>query len=761
MTGNTGRLLFDPIGVMSIDPCDSVKIMSHRRNVPINWVATGCGQPQFSAEGGGLCMDMQSVNCEKTGSVQRISLCYTPREQCDIELFSLTFDFMAERADLWEAAEKSFHWLPNLKADPRHVAGQHVFRAPAAILTVGEYCAALIPDLCDIEKHPQWSRFLDLRFHHEEGVNVGAPIAPPTLTFGIQSTEPAGHFYYQPDGKSYHIDPSGISLSFYLVEFLHCSDTDLLGFIIDFQWRLFAPQCTKSLLPQTAPFAKYALYGNGMALQYLWEQGPRSDTGGICLVTHRRTDGVMRGREYSDDLWFHAWFNNMRTAMELAEFGRTLGRSDWTDKAAQIAACLSASPQKEGIFPTIYAPRDGGWVGSSEHGGGKGLYSLPDCAWSALWLRKYTGEYGAVEGAEAFLGRFRQFLCDHQNPSGGFPCWVTADTLRNDGRLDDSASGALAVWFLGEELLCGAVPAEERGRALDAVLSGAGHIIGEVIPQQRFEDFELYYSCSQKPLDFYDPISCLYGQNTLAIQWCAEALRVTFLLSNDPKHLDQGLFCLRLLSLYQQVWNTPFLDFYTFGGFGVMNTDGEWNDARQAQFAETYMNYYDLTGDFALFQRGVAAARAAFALMVMDENEAVSPRNYKGTTFNFEVHGASAENYGHAGGDFRSGQSGFHWGTGSALVTACRLKKRYGDLLIDWNSKMAAGIDGVAVARATFTDHSVFLELDTLPEIDRIEIRMAAAKGADHSQGWKVCVKGFDVSTEDGAERIWAARARG
>ena len=25
-----------------------------------------------------------------------------------------------------------------------------------------------------------------------------------------------------------------------------------------------------------------------------------------------------------------------------------------------------------------------------------------------------------------------------------------------------------------------------------------------------------------------------------------------------------------------------------FGGYGVMNTDGEWNDARQAQFAETH-----------------------------------------------------------------------------------------------------------------------------------------------------------------------------
>ena len=62
--------------------------------------------------------------------------------------------------------------------------------------------------------------------------------------------------------------------------------------------------------------------------------------------------------------------------------------------------------------------------------------------------------------------------------------------------------------------------------------------------------------------------------------------------------------------------------------------------------------------------------RAAFTLVVMDENKPVAPRNYRGTPINFEVHGASAENYGHSGWNARSYQSGFHWGTGSALTTA-------------------------------------------------------------------------------------------
>jgi hypothetical protein len=395
-----------------------------------------------------------------------------------------------------------------------------------------------------------------------------------------------------------------------------------------------------------------------MAMQYLWETGPSSDSGGICLTTFRRDDGVMRGREYADDIWFHAWFNNMRTAMELAYFGGRLGKPEWEERAKAIARCLLAAPQQEGVFPTIYAPHDGGWIASSEHGGGKRLYSIPDCAWAALWLRKYSLEYGSLPGTEEFLGRFRSFLCRRQDGQGGFPCWVSTDVLVKDARLDSSAAGALAVWFIGEELLCGAIPTTEKAGALQALRKGADFIIRQVIPGQRFEDFELYYSCSPKPLGYYDPFSCMYAQNTLAMQWCAEALHTAYLLLDEKKYLDAGLFCLDILCLYQQSWRHPNLDFYSFGGFGVMNTDGEWNDARQAQFAETLSNYYDLTGEFIYLRRAVAAMRAGFALMAIDENRAVCPRNYEGTARQFEVHGCSAENYGHSGGDERSHQSG-------------------------------------------------------------------------------------------------------
>ncbi|QHW31775.1 hypothetical protein GZH47_13620 [Paenibacillus rhizovicinus] len=699
-------------------------------------------------------------------NVRKISLRFLPRQTSELDKFSLTLDFMHGAAELWDEAKQRFHWIPNLKTKPRHVSGQHTFRSPAVIVTAGDYGAAVVPDLKEIRDCPQWHRYLDLRFGGDAGSEQEAP---PRLEYGIQSIVPTEHTYYEPDGAAFRVEDDGIALSFYLMTFRGCTDTDILDAVASLLWNEQAAGYETRLLPQTVPFTQYAEYGNGMALQYLWRQGPDARSGGITLTTFRRKDGVMSGREYPDDLWFHAWFNNMRTAMELADFGTMMNRPEWIAKADEIARCLTAAPQQNGIFPTIYAPRTGEWAASSEHGGGKELYSLPDCAWSALWLRKYASEYGGgIDGAEVaveaerFLESLRRFMYAHQDASGGFPCWVRKADLTPDARLNDSASGALAVWFLGEELLADALSEEEKSTAMQAVILGAEYLMRSVLPEQKFDDFELYYSCSSKPLTYYDPFTCMYGQNTLAIQWCAEAFRVAYLLTGTQAYKQSGLFCVHLLSLYQQAWDAPFMSFYTFGGFGVMNTDAEWNDARQAQFAETLANYHDLTGRFDMLKRAVAAARASFALMAIDENEQVCPNNYRGTSVQFEVHGASAENYGHGGTDARSHQSGFHWGTGSALVTAARLKKRYGDLYIDFEAKQAIGVDGIVVVKADFQANAVVLEIEKLAAVRDFEIRVRHGGGSapsgsapqDSSSGsgnqqLNIRIAGFEVQPLD------------
>jgi hypothetical protein len=119
-----------------------------------------------------------------------------------------------------------------------------------------------------------------------------------------------------------------------------------------------------------------------------------------------------------------------------------------------------------------------------------------------------------------------------------------------------------------------------------------------------------------------------------------------------------------LLLLYQQIWNAPFLSFDT-RGFGVMNTDAEWNDARQASFSTLLMDLYELTGEPELFHRGVAALLAAFTLMHRES----------------EDRGAISENYGHAGRDAHiQGYVMPDWGAGTACSASGMAQIRWGDL---------------------------------------------------------------------------------
>src|SRR5262249_24846936 len=157
--------------------------------------------------------------------------------------------------------------------------------------------------------------------------------------------------------------------------------------------------------------------------------------------------------------------------------------------------------------------------------------------------------------------------------------------------------------------------------------------------------------------------------------------------------------CVDELSLYQAVWDPPFLPAPAHGGFGVMNADSEWNDARQSLFAPLYLDLYRETGDAELFERGVSALRTSFAMLYCPANETLGGAYQRRFPFfGPESHGFMMENQGHGEGDPIGTFTIFTWGNGSALAAAATVRDGYGDLYIDTFRARAFGVDGVAVA---------------------------------------------------------------
>ena len=621
-----------------------------------------------------------------SAGVYHVMLTVSANRPHHLRELKIPLHFMPDSAAIRDEVRNSFHWVPNLKKNAAQIISQHVFRSPAIILTHKQSAVSIIPDLDAMNAYPETPYYLDLNFG-DEGI---------VISYGLSNYRVGQHVYYERKDSSF-ILPEKVKLGLYAIYSDHSSPLDILKKTNAFLWNKFGSACLDSLSPQVVPFRHYADVGYTMGLSKYWVNGPRPGTGGITLSTYLdKTTGVYRGRDFKDDLWFHSWFNNARTAYGLYLWGEEANNKLWMDKALSIMNLLLSSPQTNGFFPTIWVPDKNKWLASGQ-GGGPGLYHVPDNAWTAIWLLRFNDELQKLHGADNFLIDFARGLMKTQLANGSFPARLRVSDLSPDPVLKNSASGSMPTWFLEEMILRKKLPPDVEEEARAAVKRSLSFLEKEILPGIRFQDYEVFFSCAPNALNHFDSLTWLYPHNTLSIQWSAEAFLKAYQLFNRKHDLEQGEFCLNLLSLYQQVWNPPFIDFYAFGGFGAQNTDAEWSDARQAQFAETYLNFFLATRNREYLQRSIAACRASFALMAIPENKVICPQNYKGTPYNGEFIGAMAENFGHSGYNKRSGQSGFHWGTGSALTTAAILKARLGDIYLDGRSHTATGVDGIIV----------------------------------------------------------------
>ena len=593
-----------------------------------------------------------------------------------------------------DEVRNSFHWVSHLKKKAEDIISQHDFRSPAIILTHKQSAVSVIPDLDEMKAFPKTPYYLDMNFG-DEGC---------TVSFGLSNYKVTGHTFYERKDTSTFILPEKIMLGLYIICSGHSSPLDILKKTNAFLWNTFGKVYIDSLSPQVMPFQKYAVAGYSMALRKYWVNGTKPGTGGITNSTFfDKGTGEYRGREYKDDLWFHSWFNNARSAYGLYFWGKETNNKLWKDKAISMMNLLMSSPQHNGFFPTIWVPEKNGWV-SSGQGGGPKLYHIPDNAWTAIWLLRFNDELKVLPGSDKYLSDFVSGLINTQLANGSFPERLNVNDLSPDSILKNSASGAMSAWFLEEMILRQKLSPFLDHQARAAATRSLSFLEENILPKLCFQDYEVFFSCAPNRLNSFDSLTWQYPNNTLAIQWNAEAFLKAYQIFHKKQYLNQGEYCLNILSLYQQVWSPSFIDFYAFGGFGVQNTDCEWSDARQAQFAETYLNFYLATGKHEYLQRSIAACRASFALMAIPENKVTSPRNYEGTSFNGEYFGAMAENYGHSGTNQRSFQSGFHWGTGSALTTAAIFKSRLGDIYIDGSAHSATGVDGIVVQKTQWGD---------------------------------------------------------
>ncbi len=596
-----------------------------------------------------------------------------------------------------------FAWLPVLHWEADDLASDHFFRSPVVMAMAHGAYAALVPDLTLIERSRPVPHALDLRVTRVKA-------EAPRLSYGLSTSEVVPHtFARHRDDQTVPVIGTQVHYAFDVLLGEAKLPEEVTERLTSYLWKTYGEGFWQDIRPQVLPFEEY-----GRRYSYVHELrrwATRVDLPGGRVYglnnTHRRGAN------------FHAWENDVHVGFGTTYYARKWGDKDLEEIGEGLLRLSLSSPRRDGAFPCIYNLSDHQWEGSlfwtarsADPFAGYDAAAMGVTAWWQLyWLENLKKDQAEIR--ERVIS-YARFLEREQLASGAIPTYYYKD-LTPAPQLKEAGTTALSGAVLAKAAL---LMKDER---LQVAAVEAGRFVErELMPRLKFQDFESFYSCSPTPVLWADPWTGLLPQNNLAIEWAADEFLALYRLTGERHWLEKGEYILSNLSLYQQVWAPPYYATYLYGGFGVMNTDGEWNDGRQARFVSTYADYYLATRKPEYLERAVAAARAGFALMDISENHGNNinqlsvPPGVGLTQAEGAGQGYAPENVYHGGPKSLTGWTGFNWSSGGALAAAAYLDAKFGTVWVDGETKRAFAIDGVRASVVSWDGHAISLHVDNV-----------------------------------------------
>jgi hypothetical protein len=649
--------------------------------------------------------------------VLSVSMRFTPKAGVKIRSVEDRYNFAPGRraSDTPNSGPVDFVWSQNIKNEADDIVPDWAFKSPAVMLQQGKVFTALMPELSDRRSDPL---ALDLDVTSQK---------LPWLSYGALSSQPYGHSYFR---RSPDAGPRVVAGTIeYRYSIVASAQPYKLGYRRVVR-RLWAHEGHKELLRSND------LQQNVIRPELVTFDDWRTDTWGRyanavyrgfncggqhcgTLVSDRNPGGVWD--KPAPDAWFNAWFQTLRSAYGWYLYGQKTNDKEIEGKAESILNLALKSPQNHGAFPTVYLLNDKRWIPDDGWAGYADDYHTFCMSWTAYWMLQWGNNLTPNRKNEilAFVRPYGDFLVKHQLASGVIPSWYDKDLKPRSEFRDFNAETAASAL-----LLASLSQATGDRTYLNAAERAMGFITKEVLPRQRWFDFETFKSCARKPFDFYDAWTAQYPQNNLATIQAAKAYLQIYQVTNKREYLEQGKQVLDYLLLTQQVWNNPAFSPKLVGGFTTQNTDAEWSDARQGYAAVLLWDYYKATGEQEYLERAVAAARSTFAV-------------------------APWENWAHTGYIDEPGSlTGFHWGAGSAMTSVEMMSPSLGDAFIDVQKKQGVGFNACSLRNVTVNGNSISFDLETFPASRSVKFRFA---GVDPHTSYQITWNGSHSSAVDGS----------
>lgn len=668
------------------------------------FIAAGCTQNR-KAQPDWLQDYVSSLNIGPLGDAQP-EIRYSEISENRLKV-SVTFELKdSVLQDDWQvnitpAFRPDFHWAPHLTPTNDHIIAQHLFRAPALIVSSGKKKLTVIPDLDLMKEKPPVDWYLDM----DAPGNV--------LTLGLSGSRPKEHVLYVREPGAVH-SPGKVEFGFYI--FVSDDQDDINNpwrETVSFLWDQWGRKEYGSFFAGLGNVERYVEYTYSWAFdswkESVWQEfelDGKTVGAPVFIVNITQSPnypGEVNEREFRS-IWNQAWFSSLRSALGLYRYARRTENKELIDYALKTKELALSFPQEKGFFPGLIATEMGtieiegeeyrrskGWdhyyFGNSNRNpytrdARKSPYHILDMSITANHMVNWYHELEQDQRLLDYAITYADALTGIQNADGFFPGWLTPELTPME-HLNKSPESAMSVTFL-----LNLYKVTQNEKYLHSALNGMDAVIDNIIYSGQWEDFETYWSCCRYGKD--DLVgrkverNNQFKQNTLSIYWTAEALLNCYLLTEEKKYLELGERVLDELLMYQAAWQPPFIYIRAIGGFAVMNADAEWNDSRQSLFAELVIQYGEVLDREEYTQRGLAALCASFEMMYCPENSSAKAQWEKAWPFfNEKDYGFLMENYGHGGvtSDEGIGIGSFtiyDWGNGAASEAYNRIVDHYG-----------------------------------------------------------------------------------
>lgn len=616
---------------------------------------------------------------------------------------SVVYEFEPGRPDV--------AFSPHLRPASRDVISRWGMKTPACLLQAGTQLCGVIGDVGMLEAmRADLPLILEMDCDREHD-------KPPVVGMGIRPHTHHSLYCFETPTRLEGSPPLGSTrFAFYL--YANATAQPKKGFaeIARYVWQEFGHPRFDNVKPQVVGFDRYARLGFGYASENLWE----SMEGG--------RGGVRSGVRYQNDVWFQTLFNHLRSGIAFKIFGKR-----WSDRAIEEMGdrikrlALSAPQTAEGLFPTIFEAgieqamrverwhKANHWMTSPlvERSMRKVLpgnpvklvdwdntFHLVDNSWQGYWMLRWHREVEADPSLVGYCERYAEYLVSLQQTSGAFPSFLHGDELRVGQLLMHNVGSAASAAFLVQLYLV-----TKNGRWLESAMRTAQFVERDVLSTRCWQDYEVIFDSKGKPLGMFDRHTGQYAQVTQGMMWSAAMYQALEEATPGSGYLALAEEVVDYLTLYQQMWNPPFLSVQTFGGFPVGNGHPGWNDGRTSMVAQVLLDQYHVGRRRDHLERGIAALRTSLVLMFMPENSAVSPWALDGAVGNSDM------SYGGRGVDERWCGYTYDFPVGPALTGYAMALNRYGDIYVDAKQGFGIGINGFQVSHAAIEKGSIDLSL--------------------------------------------------